>query len=98
GYSAAKPGRYQELYDFYISKGNRQVLNMLNTKYFIVSQQGKPVAQRNTEAYGNAWFVDSVIFVPSVNEEMRTLGEINPRHTAVINEKFKDLIPRTSFN
>ncbi len=97
GYHAAKPGRYQELYDFYISSGNQQVLDMLDAKYFIVSNNGKPQAQRNPGAYGNAWFVDSVAMVPSVNQEMLTLGKINPRTTAVINEKFKDLIPQTTF-
>src|SRR5699024_10659547 len=77
GYSAAKPGRYQELYDFYIADGNRQILNMLNTKYFIVNNNGKAQAQRNPGAFGNAWFVDSVQFAPSVNDEMLTLGKIN---------------------
>src|SRR5699024_4284340 len=35
--------------------------------------------------------------VPSVNQEMLTLGKIDPRHTAVINEKFKDIIPENQF-
>ena len=35
GYHAAKPKRIQNLYDFYISKNNFDVLNMLNVKYII---------------------------------------------------------------
>ena len=36
GYHAAKPGRIQELYDFYISNNNMKILSMLNVKYFVV--------------------------------------------------------------
>ena len=41
GYHGAKLKRYQELIDAHISKGNMSVLNMLNSKYFIVSNQTK---------------------------------------------------------
>ena len=61
GYHAAKLGRYQELFDFQIAKNNMQVLNMLNTKYFIVgNDKGEKQAQLNPDANGNAWFVDNV--------------------------------------
>jgi hypothetical protein len=39
GYHAAKMERYQELYDFHIAKNNIEVLNMLNTKYFIYENE-----------------------------------------------------------
>ena len=54
GYHAAKMKRYQELFDYQIAKNNMEVLNMLNTKYFIV---GEDKFQENTDANGNAWFV-----------------------------------------
>ena len=38
-----------------------QVYNMLNTKYFIVPSQGKAAIQQNPDAFGNAWFVDSLV-------------------------------------
>ena len=44
GYHAAKLGRYQELFDFQIAKNNVQVLNMLNAKYFIVSDSDGTVS------------------------------------------------------
>ena len=70
GYHAAKPGRMQELYDFYISQNNLQVLNMLNTKYFIIPTEEGTVAQPNPETNGNAWFVQEVKLVENANEEI----------------------------
>ncbi len=95
GYHAAKPGRMQDLFDFYISKNNMEVLNMLNVKYFIIPTEEGIQAQQNPDAYGNAWFVENVKFVENANEEIVALGEIDPASTAVVNNKFKDEIPAT---
>ena len=90
GYHAAKPGRMQDLIDFHISQNNMAVLNMLNTKYFIVpSEQGQEEAQQNPEALGNAWFVNNVEFAKNPNEEILKLSTIDPRITAVVNEEFR---------
>lgn len=90
GYHAAKPGRIQDLYDFYISQNNMEVLNMLNAKYFIVpSEGGQPQAQQNPNAFGNAWFVDNIKWVDSANEEILNLKEVDLQNTAVINSEFK---------
>ena len=44
------------------------VLNMLNTKYFILPLQGgQTVPVQNPYAYGNAWFVDEVQYVNNAN-------------------------------
>ena len=61
--------RYQELIDAHISKGNMNVLNMLNSKYFIVSNQNQKLAQRNPSALGNAWFVKDQM-VANADEEL----------------------------
>lgn len=90
GYHAAKPGRMQDLYDFYISQNNMEILNMLNAKYFIVpSEGGQPQAQQNPNAFGNAWFVDNIKWVESANEEILNLKEVDLQNTAVINSEFK---------
>jgi uncharacterized membrane protein HdeD (DUF308 family) len=87
GYHAAKIGRYQELFDFQIAKNNMQVLNMLNTKYFIIADdKGTPQAQKNRDANGNAWFVAALIPVKTANEEIKTLDAINTKTAAVILE------------
>ena len=75
GYHGAKLRRYQDVIEHHLSKGNMQVLNMLNTKYFIVAGQGgAPMAQRNPEALGNAWFVMNKQFVSSPDQEIIHIG------------------------
>ena len=66
------------------------VLNMLNTKYFILPLQGgQTVPIQNPYAYGNAWFVDQLDYVQSANEEIEAVGKLDLRHQAVADAKFK---------
>ncbi len=92
GYHAAKPGRMQDLYDFYISKNNMGVLNMLNVKYFIIPTEEGVQPQQNPEAFGNAWFVNNIKWVTSANEEITSLDEVDLSKTAVVNREFQNLI------
>jgi hypothetical protein len=91
GYHPAKLGLYQDLIERQLSKGNIEVFNMLNTKYFITQGQGsnEPVAQLNPNAFGNAWFVKGIKFVKNANEEMAALNSTNLKDTAVLEESFK---------
>jgi len=96
GYHGAKLKRYQELIEFHISKGNMDVLNMLNTKYFITQDRR---AQLNPAALGNAWFVENVTIVKNADEEIAALGNFNPSKTLIVDERFRDnLIKINSFN
>ncbi|WP_299250014.1 hypothetical protein [uncultured Cytophaga sp.] len=90
GYSAAKLRRFQDLVDRQISKNNMEVLNMLNTKYFIVQNpsNGEPMAQRNPNANGNAWFVNNVLVAKNADEEMALLDSLNSKETAVISQDY----------
>lgn len=74
-----------------------RVLNMLNTKYFILpaGQQGQTVPILNPYAYGNAWFVDKVQYVNNANEEIDALKSILPTETAVVDARFKDILKGT---
>lgn len=89
GYSPAKLFRYQDLIDIHISRGNMPVLNMLNTKYFIVDNQGQKMPQQNPDACGNAWFVKEVKFAKNANEEMDSIGTFNPKNTVWIDQRYK---------
>lgn len=106
GYSPAKMEVYQDLIDIHMLNGfNREVLNMLNTKYIISSQgaQGQPVAIPNPEACGNAWFVNNIQWEETADDEILALKagnigeqpdtlmqEFNPKQTAVLRATYKD--------
>ncbi len=93
GYHAAKLRSYQDLIDHQLSKRNPAVLNMLNTKYFIVPGEGnKPQAMRNTEAAGNAWFVSEIKWVDTPAAEMQALDDFDPRQTAVVNRVYEPML------
>jgi hypothetical protein len=86
GYHAAKPRRIQQLFDYQIAKNNVRVLNMLNVKYVIQSdEKGQKLALQNPAANGNAWFVEKVKFVNSANEEMKALDNLDTKKIVVVN-------------
>ena len=69
------------------------VLNMLNTKYFILPLQGgQTVPVENPYTYGNAWFVDKVDYVDNANQELDMTGTLPLRHEAVSDKKFRDIL------
>lgn len=94
GYHGAKLRRYQDLIDFYMTRElNMNVLNMLNTRYFIVpDQQGSSTVQRNPAALGNAWFVDSCQLVDDANAEILALNDFNPANKAIIDKRFASYV------
>ena len=67
------------------------VLNMLNTKYFILPLQGgQTVPLANPYTYGNAWIVDRIHYVNNANEELDMVGRLPLRHEAVADKKFEE--------
>lgn len=67
------------------------VLNMLNTKYFIMPLQGgETMPVENPYAMGNAWMVDKVTLVDNANQELDAVGKIDLRHEAVAMKKIGD--------
>jgi len=98
GYHAAKPRRYQELFEFQIAKNNIEVWNMLNTKYIIFpDNQGEERLQQNYEANGNAWFVNEVEFVDTADEEIKGLDSLRTKQKAIVNVAFKTEIKKSKF-
>ena len=98
GYHAAKPRRYEELMDYQLNNKNYEVLNMLNTKYIVFpDNMGNPRIQLNTEANGNAWFVQKVKLVETADEEIKALDSLNTKAIAIINTEYKKLIPDAAF-
>lgn len=69
------------------------VLNMLNTKYFILPLEGgQTVPVQNPYAYGNAWIIDKVTYVDNANAELARVGKIDLRHEAVADKRFKAVL------
>ena len=78
-------GRYQELFDYQLtSKVNMEVLNMLNAKYIIFPNEGKPALQVNPEVNGNAWFVSKLKVVNSADEEIKALDVLKTKEETVV--------------
>lgn len=70
--------------------GSSTVLNMMNTKYIIYNPAAQPLV--NAAACGNAWFVSEVKEVKNADEELAALKGLNPKKTAVVDAKFKELV------
>lgn len=93
GYHGAKLARYQDIIENHLVKQNMDVLNMLNTKYLIVQgENNQPVARRNPDALGNAWFVNEVKIVENAKQEIDALNEIEPAETAVADDIYSGYI------
>lgn len=78
---------------------NLQVLNMLDTKYFIlpVGQEGG-TAIENPEACGAAWFVENIKTVNTPDEEILALNDFDPQHTAILNKEFASQLQNKDFS
>lgn len=75
------------------------VLNMLNTKYFILPLQGgTTVALQNPYAQGNAWFVNKIVYVGDANAEYAQVAKINLQTEAVADKKFESVLGQAITN
>ena len=88
GYHAVKLRRYDDLINEYFSETDNKktlsILNMLNTKYILLGSLQEPRAEINPNANGNAWFVSDIQFVKTPNEDIKAVGEIDNKKTAVV--------------
>ncbi len=99
GYSAVRPRRMEQILEYQIAKNNLEVLNLLNTKYVIqTNEKGEEFAIPNPEANGNAWFVSSVQEVASADAEMKALDKLDSKNAAIVNTtEFGKLLPAKTF-
>lgn len=103
GYSAAKLENVQDLIDVHMSKGfNTQVMNMLNTRFFIAPGNGAAgQVIPNPDALGNGWFVAGIRWAKSAEEEINSLkapalgdtmqvpNAFSAKETAVLRETYR---------
>jgi hypothetical protein len=98
GYSAARLKRYDELMDNQLATNppNHDVLDMLNTKYFITQGQSQSISmQANPTACGHAWFVKSVKLVNNGDQEMQAISSFAPKDEAIVDKQYKHLFEGT---
>ncbi|NLE63518.1 MAG: hypothetical protein GX612_06750 [Bacteroidales bacterium] len=70
-----------------------KVLNMLNTKYFILpGSNQQPIPLKNPYAYGNVWIADGYKIVDNPDQEILALYNVNVKDTAVIDKRFMDMV------
>ena len=94
GYHAAKPARIQDVDNFYLSKGDIGILNMMNVRYIITEgKSGKKIPQRNPYSNGPAWFVENVMIAENTNEELLLLDSLDTKRTAIIHQEFSQKLP-----
>lgn len=74
------------------------VLNMLNTKYFILGQPGKEIALPNTSAMGNAWLVQQLKYVNTPDEEIDALNKNNLKVNAIVHKEFQNKLSKNEFD
>lgn len=88
GYHAVKLRRYDDVINEYFQVMDSvkvpNVLNLLNAKYWVMGGPEQPQAMPNPKANGNAWFVSDLKFVNTPNEEIKSIGVIDSKKTAVI--------------
>jgi hypothetical protein len=101
GRHSARLQRFNELMENQFNgKLNEPVLDMLNTKYFIVPDsaagQLKPVLR--SSALGNAWFVKDIKYVEGADEEMSAITSFQPKDTAIVQKSFATLIGKPLTN
>lgn len=70
-----------------------RVADMLNTQYVITGDPSAPV-MRNPHALGNAWLVDSIVWVDNADDEMNALdaATLDFDHQAVADRRFADIL------
>lgn len=75
------------------------VLNMLNTRYFILPAKDMLIPLKNPQANGNAWFVKNIKTVASADSEIVALYHLDTKREAVVQEKNKQgLTVGTTYN
>lgn len=95
GRHSARLRRYDELITAqFDGKLNEPVLDMLNTKYMLLTDSTSPAPRAiiRPGALGNAWFVSNISYVRNADEEMQAITNFNPSSTAIVDEKFRQQI------
>lgn len=96
GYHAVRLRRYDDVLNAYITQPDSvktpRILNLLNTKYMIFGDPQQPQVGPNPSNNGNAWFVFDVKIANTPDEELKLIGEVDTKKTAVIGKEDADKV------
>ncbi|MAD30430.1 MAG: hypothetical protein CMC00_05330, partial [Flavobacteriaceae bacterium] len=86
GYHGAKPRRFEELFDYYKTHQIPGVLDILNVKYVLVTDQKKNTLQplNNPNVLGNAWTVEKIKVTPSADALLEELKKTDFSSEALV--------------
>ncbi len=84
GYHGAKPRRLEELYNYYSTHQLRNVLDVLNVKYFMFQDSLGLRPSRNGTVLGPAWWVDSLQVVANADAALEAFKSLDPAHLAIV--------------
>lgn len=65
-------------------------LNMLNTKYIIISPDAPPLV--NNSSLGSAWLVEKATIVDNADTELAGIKNIDPSTEALVDKRFADAV------
>ncbi len=74
---------------------SNNVINMLNTKYFIVNPNSNPIL--NPNAYGNAWFAHNYTISNGALDEITKLKGIHSKESIVVDKPFEKYVSSKAF-
>ncbi|NLA23582.1 MAG: YfhO family protein, partial [Bacteroidales bacterium] len=80
----------QSLQVLFDNNADFSILNMLNTKYFIINPEMRPI--KNNKALGNAWFVKDFSWVDDANEEILAMRDLNTADEAVVDVRYENIL------
>ena len=84
GYHGAKPRRFEELYEYFSANQIEGVLDMLNVKYILFEKEKEQKFIQNSNAMGNAWFVDSLFVAIDADEVLNKMKSLNFENGAIV--------------
>ena len=91
GYHGAKPRRFEELYDFFITHQITGVMDMLNVKYLLVQESNEQNPIENPNVLGVAWAVDSLLVADTADGVLASMKSMDfSREAVVLKSEFPD--------
>ena len=76
-----------------MSTDSMPVINMLNTKYFILPGRDRsPMPYTNVNALGSAWIVDAYKVVDNADAEINALENLRPDSLAIVDRQFSGFL------